>query len=57
MEIIKLRSVAFNRKPNGRDAIETHQRLPVAGFDVIADQWRAARATLLDAASAGLELG
>lgn len=34
-----------------------NQRLPVAGYDVIADQWRAARATLLDAISAGLELG
>lgn len=35
----------------------TNQRLPVAGYDAIADQWRAARATLLDAVSAGLELG
>lgn len=34
-----------------------NQRLPVAGYDVIADQWRAARVTLLDAVSAGLELG
>lgn len=35
----------------------TNQHLPVAGYDVIADQWRAVRATLLDAVSAGLELG
>lgn len=33
------------------------QRLPVGGFDVIADQWRAVRSTLLDAVSAGLESG
>lgn len=32
------------------------QRLPVAGYDAVADQWRAGRATLLDAVSAGLEL-
>ncbi|MDP3670874.1 MAG: NACHT domain-containing protein [Telluria sp.] len=38
-------------------AFGTNQRLPVAGYDAIADQWRAARATLLDAVSAGLELG
>lgn len=36
-------------------AFGTGQRLPVAGYDAIADQWRAARATLLDAVSAGLE--
>lgn len=35
----------------------TNQRLPVAGYDAISDQWRAVRATLLDAVSAGLELG
>lgn len=34
-----------------------NQRLPTAGYDAVADQWRAARATLLDAISAGLELG
>ncbi|NMF98207.1 NACHT domain-containing protein [Aromatoleum toluolicum] len=34
-----------------------NQRLPVAGYDAIADQWRTVRATLLDAVSAGLELG
>jgi hypothetical protein len=38
-------------------AFGTSQRLPVAGYDAIADQWRAARATLLDAAFAGLEPG
>lgn len=32
------------------------QRLPVAGYDAISDQWRAVRATLLDAVTAGLEL-
>lgn len=32
------------------------RRLPVAGYDAVADQWRAARATLLDAVSAGLEI-
>lgn len=35
----------------GRD-----QRVPVAGYDAISDQWRAARATLLDALHAGLDL-
>lgn len=39
------------------EAFRTSQRLPVAGYDAIADQWRAARATLLDSVSAGLELG
>jgi hypothetical protein len=39
------------------EAFGTNQHLPVAGYDGIADQWRAARATLLDAVSAGLELG
>lgn len=38
-------------------AFRANQRLPTAGYDAIADQWRAARATLLDAVSAGLELG
>jgi hypothetical protein len=35
--------------------ISTDQRLPIAGYDAIADQWRATRATLLDAVFAGLE--
>lgn len=30
--------------------------LPVAGFDAVSEEWRAVRATLLDAVSAGLEL-
>ncbi|WP_278412567.1 NACHT domain-containing protein [Stutzerimonas kunmingensis] len=34
----------------------TSQRLPVAGYDAVADQWRAVRATLLDATAAGLEV-
>jgi hypothetical protein len=38
------------------EAFGISQRLPVAGYDALADQWRAARATLLDAVSAGLEL-
>lgn len=33
-----------------------NQPLPVAGYDAVADQWRAIRVTLLDAVSAGLEL-
>ena len=37
-------------------AFGSNQRLPLAGYDAIADQWRATRATLLDAAAAGLEL-
>jgi len=32
------------------------QRLAVAGYDAISDEWRCIRATLLDALSAGLEL-
>jgi hypothetical protein len=32
------------------------QQVPVASYDAIADQWRATRATLLDAVTAGLEL-
>jgi energy-coupling factor transporter ATP-binding protein EcfA2 len=38
-------------------AFSSNQSLPVAGYDAIADQLRAVRATLLDAVSAGLELG
>ncbi|MCU6501985.1 NACHT domain-containing protein [Rugamonas sp. A1-17] len=36
--------------------LSSNQRLPVGAFDAIADQWRAIRAILLDAVSAGLEL-
>jgi hypothetical protein len=32
------------------------QRLPIAGYDAMADQWRSVRATLLDAISTELEL-
>lgn len=32
------------------------RHVPIAGFDAISEQWRAVRATLLDAVSAGLEL-
>lgn len=38
------------------DTFGSTQRLPIAGYDAVADQWRALRATLLDAVSAGLEL-
>ncbi len=38
-------------------ALGRDQRLPTAGYDALADQWRALRATLLDAVSAGFELG
>lgn len=38
-------------------ALAADQRLPIAGYDAIAHQWRAVRATLLDAVSAGIELG
>ncbi|PXX46969.1 NACHT domain-containing protein [Undibacterium pigrum] len=34
---------------------QSKQRLPVTGYDAIADQWRAVRATLLDAISAGID--
>lgn len=53
----KLSPEARGRALDLLEAFGTSQRLPVAGYDAIADQWRAARATLLDAASAGLELG
>ncbi|MGY4534623.1 hypothetical protein ACVW0Y_003765 [Pseudomonas sp. TE3786] len=33
-----------------------NQSLPVAGYDAISDQWRAVRASLLDAVAAGLEV-
>ena len=32
------------------------KRVPIAGYDAVADRWRAARATLLDAIHAGLDL-
>ena len=37
-------------------ALAINQRLPVAGYDAIADQWRAVRVVILDAISAELEL-
>lgn len=36
--------------------VAAEQRLPLAGYDAIADEWRCTRATLLDALSAGLDL-
>lgn len=36
--------------------LRAKQRVPVAGYDAISDEWRALRSTLLDAAMAGLEL-
>jgi len=55
-------AVAGKLSPEPRDrildALRTfgiNQRLPVAGYDAIADQWRAIRATLLDAVFAEFE--
>jgi energy-coupling factor transporter ATP-binding protein EcfA2 len=45
------RNSLFLLQALGRD-----QRLPTAGYDAFADQWRATRATLLDAVTAGLDL-
>lgn len=53
----KLSPEARNRALDLLQEFGSNQRLPVAGYDAIADQWRATRATLLDAVSAGLELG
>lgn len=53
----KFRPEARARALDLLQAFGANQRLPIAGYDAIADQWRAVRATLLDAASAGLELG
>lgn len=53
----KLNSKARSRALELLDSIGSSQRLPVAGYDAVEDQWRALRATLLDAVSAGLELG
>jgi energy-coupling factor transporter ATP-binding protein EcfA2 len=52
----KLNSEARVRAFDLLSAFGANQRLPVAGYDAVADQWRAVRATLLDAVSAGLEL-
>lgn len=38
-------------------ATGTNQRLPVGGYDALSGQWRSLRATLLDAVSAGVEVG
>lgn len=51
---------SFEARGRALDLLQSfgaNQHLPVAGYDVIADQWRAVRATLLDAISADLELG
>lgn len=53
----KLNPKARNRALELLDSFGSSQRLPVAGYDAVGDQWRALRATLLDAVSAGLELG
>lgn len=53
----KLTAQARARTLDLLDALRKDQRLPAAGYDAIADDWRAARATLLDAVSAGIELG
>lgn len=52
----KLNSTGRSRALDLLQEFGTNQRLPVAGYDAVADQWRAARATLLDAVTAGLEL-
>lgn len=36
--------------------LHSTQQIPIAGYDVITEQWRAIRATLLDAIIAGLEI-
>lgn len=36
--------------------VTSEQRLPLAGYDAIADEWRCTRTTLLDALSEGLDL-
>jgi len=38
------------------NVLTADQRLPLAGYDAIADEWRCTRVTLLDALSVGLEL-
>lgn len=52
----KLTSEARARALDLLSALGANQSLPIAGYDAVADQWRAVRATLLDAVSAGLEL-
>lgn len=52
----KLSLEARDRVVDLLQALSANQRLPIAGYDAISDQWRAVRATLLDAVSAGLEL-
>lgn len=52
----KLGSHARGRVLDLLRALASSQRLPVSGYDAIADQQRAVRATLLDAVSTGLEL-
>jgi energy-coupling factor transporter ATP-binding protein EcfA2 len=53
----KLGAEARGRALDLLQAFGTNQQLPVAGYDAMADQWRAARSTLLDAVSAGIEIG
>lgn len=52
----KLNSEARRRVLDLLSEFGANQRLPVAGYDAVADQWGAVRATLLNAVSAGLEL-
>lgn len=52
----KLNPNARDRAIEVLDSLGANQRLPLAGYDAVGDQWRALRATLLDAISAGLEL-
>lgn len=53
----KLNPDARSRALNLLQEFATNQRLPIIGYDAITDKWRAARVTLLDAVSAGIELG
>jgi len=51
----KLNAMALAKVAELLRAVAAEQSLPLAGYDAIADDWRATRATLLDALSAGLE--
>lgn len=53
----KLAPEARSRAFDLLQELGANQQVPVAGYDAISDQWRALRITLLDAVSAGLELG
>lgn len=52
----KLSPVARGKVLDLLHVLATEQRLPIAIYDAVADQWRTARAALLDAVSTELEL-